>query len=117
LLLSLRCRAWLKLIAKVDNWSNSIAFIGETTGSAAKELGLKSIYYPTSPGLEGYAHIMLPFEWHYPIMLPGSIFCYRFLFWRMSFLWPLLFSLFCFVLFVFLNLCLFLFFWFLICNQ
>jgi uroporphyrinogen-III synthase len=55
-------RAWLKLISKVDNWNNSIACIGETTGSAAKKLGLKSIYYPTTPGLEGYAHIILPFE-------------------------------------------------------
>ena len=51
-------RAWLKLILKVDNWNNSIACIGETTGSAAKKLGLKSIYCPTTPGLEGYAHII-----------------------------------------------------------
>jgi len=54
-------RAWLNLIPKVDNWNNSIACIGETTGSAAKKLGLKSIYCPTTPGLEGYAHIIWPF--------------------------------------------------------
>lgn len=69
---SLWCRAWLKLISKVDNWNNSIACIGETTGSAAKKLGLKSIYYPTTPGLEGYAHIMLPFEQHHPIVMHTS---------------------------------------------
>jgi len=55
-------KAWLKLISKVDCWNNYIACIGETTGSAAKKLGLKSVYYPTTPGLEGYAHIMLAFE-------------------------------------------------------
>jgi len=53
---------WLNLISKVDNWNNSIACIGETTASAAKKLGLKSIYYPTTPGLEGYAYITMPFE-------------------------------------------------------
>ncbi|PUZ47829.1 hypothetical protein GQ55_7G197500 [Panicum hallii var. hallii] len=52
-------RAWLKLISKVDNWNNSIACIGETTGSAAKKLGLKSIYYPTTPGLEGWVESIL----------------------------------------------------------
>ncbi|TKV91170.2 hypothetical protein SEVIR_9G077232v4 [Setaria viridis] len=52
-------KAWLKLISKVDNWNNSIACIGETTGSAAKKLGLKSIYYPTTPGLEGWVESIL----------------------------------------------------------
>ncbi|KAG2567167.1 hypothetical protein PVAP13_7NG215634 [Panicum virgatum] len=52
-------RAWLKLIPKVDNWNNSIACIGETTGSAAKKLGLKSIYCPTTPGLEGWVESIL----------------------------------------------------------
>ncbi|RLM74716.1 hypothetical protein C2845_PM15G13070 [Panicum miliaceum] len=52
-------RAWLKLISKVDNWNNSIACIGETTGSAAKKLGLKRIYYPTTPGLEGWVESIL----------------------------------------------------------
>jgi uroporphyrinogen-III synthase len=50
-------RAWLNLISKSDNWNNSVACIGETTASAAKKLGVKSIYYPTTPGLEGYAHV------------------------------------------------------------
>ncbi|XP_066388617.1 uroporphyrinogen-III synthase, chloroplastic-like [Miscanthus floridulus] len=52
-------RAWLNLISKVDNWNNSIACIGETTASAAKKLGLKSIYYPTTPGLEGWVDSIL----------------------------------------------------------
>ncbi|CAL4998608.1 unnamed protein product [Urochloa decumbens] len=52
-------KAWLKLISKVNNWDNSIACIGETTGSAAKKLGLKSVYYPTTPGLEGWVESIL----------------------------------------------------------
>ncbi|CAD6209910.1 unnamed protein product [Miscanthus lutarioriparius] len=52
-------RAWLNLISKVVNWNNSIACIGETTASAAKKLGLKSVYYPTTPGLEGWVESIL----------------------------------------------------------
>ncbi|CAL4921149.1 unnamed protein product [Urochloa decumbens] len=52
-------KAWLNLIPKVNNWDNSIACIGETTGSAAKKLGLKSVYYPTTPGLEGWVESIL----------------------------------------------------------
>ncbi|CAL5006436.1 unnamed protein product [Urochloa decumbens] len=52
-------KAWLKLISKANNWDNSIACIGETTGSAAKKLGLKSVYYPTTPGLEGWVESIL----------------------------------------------------------
>uniref|UniRef100_A0A0A8Z8T0 Uroporphyrinogen-III synthase n=1 Tax=Arundo donax TaxID=35708 RepID=A0A0A8Z8T0_ARUDO len=59
---SLSCRAWLNLISQVDNWNNSVACIGETTASATKKLGLKSIYYSSAPGFDGYAHIMMPFE-------------------------------------------------------
>jgi uroporphyrinogen-III synthase len=39
----------------------AVACIGETTASAAKEFGLKSIYYPTTPGLDGYARVMVLF--------------------------------------------------------
>ncbi|KAJ1298475.1 hypothetical protein BS78_01G456400 [Paspalum vaginatum] len=52
-------RAWLNLVSKVDNWNNSVACIGETTASAAKKLGLESIYYPTTPGLEGWVESIL----------------------------------------------------------
>ncbi|KAL6867255.1 hypothetical protein ACP4OV_015279 [Aristida adscensionis] len=51
-------KAWLNLVS-ADNWNNSIACIGETTASAAKKLGLKSIYYPASPGLEGWVESIL----------------------------------------------------------
>ncbi|RWW24117.1 hypothetical protein GW17_00011608 [Ensete ventricosum] len=47
-------RAWVKLIREPENWDNSVACIGETTGLAAKRLGLKNVYYPKNPGLEGY---------------------------------------------------------------
>ncbi|KAK6245286.1 hypothetical protein SCA6_008376 [Theobroma cacao] len=46
-------QAWVNLISKPDSWSNSVACIGETTASAAKRLGLKNVYFPTQPGLDG----------------------------------------------------------------
>ncbi|KAG5609275.1 hypothetical protein H5410_020556, partial [Solanum commersonii] len=44
-------RVWANLTAS-RLWDNAVACIGETTASAAKKLGFKNIYYPTSPGLE-----------------------------------------------------------------
>ncbi|KAL5558595.1 hypothetical protein UlMin_034806, partial [Ulmus minor] len=52
-------RAWVNLIPKSKEWSNSVACIGETTASAAKKLGLTNVYYPTSPGLEGWVDKIL----------------------------------------------------------
>ncbi|EMS54149.1 Uroporphyrinogen-III synthase, chloroplastic [Triticum urartu] len=52
-------RAWLNLMSRVDNWSSSVACIGETTASAAKKLGLESVYYPATPGLEGWVESIL----------------------------------------------------------
>ncbi|KAJ0536000.1 putative uroporphyrinogen-III synthase [Helianthus annuus] len=42
-------RAWFDLLPEPDNWNGSIACIGETTASAARKLGLRNIYYPSSP--------------------------------------------------------------------
>ncbi|XP_022772838.1 uroporphyrinogen-III synthase, chloroplastic isoform X2 [Durio zibethinus] len=52
-------RAWVNLISEPDSWSNSIACIGETTASAAKRLGLKNVYFPTKPGLDGWVGSIL----------------------------------------------------------
>ncbi|XP_020100930.1 uroporphyrinogen-III synthase, chloroplastic [Ananas comosus] len=52
-------RAWANLIPESENWDNSVACIGETTASAAKGIGLKNVYYPTNPGLEGWVEIIL----------------------------------------------------------
>uniref|UniRef100_A0A0A9E653 Uroporphyrinogen-III synthase n=1 Tax=Arundo donax TaxID=35708 RepID=A0A0A9E653_ARUDO len=52
-------RAWLNLVSQVDNWNNSVACIGETTASAARKLGLRSIYYPSTPGLDGWVESIL----------------------------------------------------------
>uniref|UniRef100_A0ACD5XCV6 Uncharacterized protein n=2 Tax=Avena sativa TaxID=4498 RepID=A0ACD5XCV6_AVESA len=52
-------RAWVSLTSRVDKWSSSVACIGETTASAAKKLGLDSIYYPATPGLEGWVDSIL----------------------------------------------------------
>ncbi|GMP44164.1 hypothetical protein CsSME_00013220 [Camellia sinensis var. sinensis] len=47
-------RAWVNLISESECWGNSVACIGETTALAAKRLGLRNVYHPTNPGLEGY---------------------------------------------------------------
>uniref|UniRef100_A0A803N3Z6 Uroporphyrinogen-III synthase n=1 Tax=Chenopodium quinoa TaxID=63459 RepID=A0A803N3Z6_CHEQI len=50
-------RAWVKFIPSVGKWNNAVACIGETTGLAAKNLGLENIYYPLNPGLDGLAFV------------------------------------------------------------
>ncbi|XWS25663.1 hypothetical protein CRYUN_Cryun27aG0086900 [Craigia yunnanensis] len=52
-------RAWINLISEPDSWSNSVACIGETTASAAKRLGLKNVYFPMQPGLDGWVGSIL----------------------------------------------------------
>ncbi|KAL4559520.1 hypothetical protein LXL04_031660 [Taraxacum kok-saghyz] len=47
-------RAWMNLVSESDRWHGSVACIGETTASAAKRMGLKNVYYPSSPGLQGW---------------------------------------------------------------
>ncbi|XP_021803382.1 uroporphyrinogen-III synthase, chloroplastic-like isoform X1 [Prunus avium] len=46
--------AWVNLISELEQWNNSVACIGETTAKAAKKLGLRNVYYPANPGLEGW---------------------------------------------------------------
>ncbi|KAG8494169.1 hypothetical protein CXB51_011818 [Gossypium anomalum] len=46
-------RSWVNLISEPDSWSNAVACIGETTASAAKRLGLRNVYFPMQPGLDG----------------------------------------------------------------
>ncbi|KAJ6871858.1 hypothetical protein NC651_031053 [Populus alba x Populus x berolinensis] len=53
-------RAWANLIPESEEWNNSVACIGETTGSAAKRLGFKKVYFPRQPGLEGLTRLMQP---------------------------------------------------------
>ncbi|KAL6493246.1 hypothetical protein OROGR_033005 [Orobanche gracilis] len=45
--------AWISLIPKPQQWDNAVACIGETTALAAKKLGLRNVYYPDNPGIEG----------------------------------------------------------------
>ncbi|XP_022962039.1 uroporphyrinogen-III synthase, chloroplastic-like [Cucurbita moschata] len=52
-------RAWVNLISEPKEWEKSLACIGETTAAAAKRLGLKNIYYPKNPGLEGWVDSIL----------------------------------------------------------
>ncbi|KAL2520970.1 Uroporphyrinogen-III synthase [Forsythia ovata] len=52
-------RAWVSLIPKSQQWSNSVACIGETTALAAKNMGLRNVYFPTNPGLEGWVNSIL----------------------------------------------------------
>ncbi|KAL9232814.1 hypothetical protein vseg_007879 [Gypsophila vaccaria] len=52
-------RAWIEVIPSVEQWTNGVACIGETTGVAAKRLGLQNVYYPLNPGLEGWVSSIL----------------------------------------------------------
>ncbi|XP_030460581.2 uroporphyrinogen-III synthase, chloroplastic, partial [Syzygium oleosum] len=52
-------RAWINLIREPESWTNSVACIGETTASAAKRLGLRKVFYPKHPGLEGWVASIL----------------------------------------------------------
>lgn len=52
-------KAWIELIPSSEQWNNAVACIGETTAMAAKRLGLKYVYYPENPGLEGWVHSIL----------------------------------------------------------
>ncbi|KAM1134057.1 hypothetical protein ACFX19_043939 [Malus domestica] len=52
-------RAWVGLIPESEQWSNSVACIGETTAKAAKKLGITNVYYPANPGLEGWVGSIL----------------------------------------------------------
>lgn len=52
-------RAWINLIPEQERWNSSVACIGETTAAAAKKLGLKNVYYPADPGLDGWIDSIL----------------------------------------------------------
>ncbi|XP_022768819.1 uroporphyrinogen-III synthase, chloroplastic-like isoform X2 [Durio zibethinus] len=52
-------RAWVNLISEPDSWGNAVACIGETTASAAKRLGLRNVYFPMQPGLDGWVGSIL----------------------------------------------------------
>ncbi|KAK9271018.1 hypothetical protein L1049_026606 [Liquidambar formosana] len=52
-------RAWVNLISESERWGNSVACIGETTALAAKRLGLRNVYHPTNPGLDGWVDSIL----------------------------------------------------------
>ncbi|PKU68503.1 Uroporphyrinogen-III synthase, chloroplastic [Dendrobium catenatum] len=52
-------RAWINLVPKSESWDKSVACIGQTTALAAKKLGLKNVYYPDNPGLDGWVESIL----------------------------------------------------------
>ncbi|KAD4888682.1 hypothetical protein E3N88_20755 [Mikania micrantha] len=52
-------RAWVNLLPEPDTWSGSVACIGETTASAARKLGLRNVYYPSNPSLQGWVDCIL----------------------------------------------------------
>ncbi|KAJ3673704.1 hypothetical protein LUZ60_005696 [Juncus effusus] len=51
-------RVWVSLVSKYE-WDSSVACIGETTATTAKELGLNHVYFPSNPGIEGWVEIIL----------------------------------------------------------
>ncbi|KAG0482821.1 hypothetical protein HPP92_010905 [Vanilla planifolia] len=52
-------RAWYNLVYKQVNWDKSVACIGQTTALASKKLGLKNVYYPDNPCLDGWVEAIL----------------------------------------------------------
>ncbi|KAI3465400.1 hypothetical protein Pfo_022063 [Paulownia fortunei] len=52
-------RAWVSLIPEPQQWDNAVACIGETTALAAKKLGLRNVYFPANPGIEGWVNSIL----------------------------------------------------------
>ncbi|KAL3505210.1 hypothetical protein ACH5RR_035051 [Cinchona calisaya] len=52
-------QAWVNLIPELERWGNAVSCIGETTALAAKRLGLRNVYYPTDPGLDGWVDSIL----------------------------------------------------------
>nr|GMC55000.1 uroporphyrinogen-III synthase, chloroplastic isoform X1 [Ipomoea batatas] len=52
-------RAWASFVPALEEWGNAIACIGETTALAAKRLGLRNVYYPENPGLDGWVDSIL----------------------------------------------------------
>ncbi|KAL9250496.1 Uroporphyrinogen-III synthase, chloroplastic-like protein [Drosera capensis] len=51
-------RSWVEIISSVGLWNNAVVCIGETTGLAAKQMGLQKVYYPENPG--GFAVFSMP---------------------------------------------------------
>ncbi|KAL9143733.1 hypothetical protein ABFS82_14G253500 [Erythranthe guttata] len=52
-------RAWVSLLPESQKWDNAAACIGETTALAARKLGLRNVYFPSNPGLEGWVTSIL----------------------------------------------------------
>ncbi|KAG6434605.1 hypothetical protein SASPL_106243 [Salvia splendens] len=52
-------RAWVSLIPEDQQWDNAVACIGETTALVAKKLGMKNIFFPANPGIEGWIDSIL----------------------------------------------------------
>ncbi|GER53722.1 uroporphyrinogen-III synthase family protein [Striga asiatica] len=52
-------RAWISLIPEPQRWDNAVACIGGTTALAAKKLGLRNVYFPENPGIEGWVNSIL----------------------------------------------------------
>ncbi|CAH9111236.1 unnamed protein product [Cuscuta epithymum] len=51
--------AWSNIIPSMEEWGNAVACIGETTALAAKRLGLRNVYYPKNPGVDGWVDSIL----------------------------------------------------------
>ncbi|XP_057793838.1 uroporphyrinogen-III synthase, chloroplastic [Salvia miltiorrhiza] len=52
-------RAWISLIPEGQQWDNAVACIGETTALVARKLGMKNIFFPANPGIEGWLDSIL----------------------------------------------------------
>lgn len=48
-------RAWVALV-DLSTWMGAAACIGQTSAVAAQKAGLKRVFYPDSPGIDGWLH-------------------------------------------------------------
>jgi len=51
--------AWMELVAGARKWEGAAACIGSTSATAARKAGLTRIFYPESPGIEGWVESIM----------------------------------------------------------
>lgn len=46
----------MTVVGDVGGWGGAAACIGETSAQVAKEVGIARVFYPESPGMDGYGY-------------------------------------------------------------
>lgn len=48
--------SWMRLVGDGGGWGGGAPCIGMTSAKEAEEVGLTRIFYPESPGIDGYGY-------------------------------------------------------------